>query len=753
MAIISALGQARTTGAPRTDAFASHEAWQALQDALEFTRLHQSLAEESRDLREAISIKHQLPRVLQPIRSGDAFAGRIELPLVGFGPEPGGMGFFCRTGAVQQALDKAGLDAVQAAEVLNMIQYWEKESTSAKARAAFPDWLKERMPSDNWQGEAGLAFPLYRIAGIQLDFRRLLALGLGGLAADIRDRMPKDEEAARFFAAAEIAVLALQDVIGQYAAQAKSEQLSQIGQDLDHIRTMPPATFRQALQLVWLYALAAGTMNYGRLDVVLGPFLAEDIREGRITQEESARLLAEWYRLVNAFDNRWNHRVVVGGKGRPSTQDADVFALAAIEAARQARLITPQVTLRFHEGQNKALMEAALDCLAEGVTFPILYDDDTLIPSVAEAFGVPLDEAEQYLPYGCGEYMLWNRSVSTPNSVINLTKCLEAALNQGCEFSTGRQIGPVVPALAAETTLEEVWSWYTAQVDYAMDASAEAHKIIYQEMAAAAPLLFVSALMDDCLDKGRAVLRGGARLVSAAVESYGNATTADSFAAMEHEACKERRHTLLQIVEAVRGNWANRHRLQEDLKAAPKFGNDNDLADKWAVRVHEQACLSAIRAGIRHDMDPHLVVVINNSANTDLGRHTGASANGRSAGEPLSNGNNPTPGADRSGLTAFLSSLARLRTDIHAGAVQNIKLAPSMFTRHRTALEQMLAVYFRKGGGQAMITVVNRQDLIDAMQHPEEYGHVMVRVGGLSARFVDLPREVQLEIIGRTLYA
>ncbi|NLJ74451.1 MAG: pyruvate formate-lyase, partial [Firmicutes bacterium] len=148
----------------------------------------------------------------------------------------------------------------------------------------------------------------------------------------------------------------------------------------------------------------------------------------------------------------------------------------------------------------------------------------------------------------------------------------------------------------------------------------------------------------------------------------------------------------------------------------------------------------------------YLVVVINNSANTLMGRWTAASADGRKSRQPMANANNPSGGNDRNGVTAFLNSLVKLDPTIHAGAVQNMKFSKSMFREHRDKLDALLDVYFDNGGAQAMITVVSRQELEEAMREPEKHQNLIVRVGGFSARFVTLDKDVQMEIISRTLY-
>ncbi len=170
------------------------------------------------------------------------------------------------------------------------------------------------------------------------------------------------------------------------------------------------------------------------------------------------------------------------------------------------------------------------------------------------------------------------------------------------------------------------------------------------------------------------------------------------------------------------------------------------------MKVHEHICHTVRDQRKKTNLHSYLVVIINNSANTLMGRWTAASADGRKARVSMANGNNPTGGMDKKGVTAMLNSLVKLDPSIHAGAVQNMKFSPAMFSTHRDKLKALLQAYFDNGGAQAMITVVSRGDLEAAMQEPEKYQHIFVRVGGFSARFVELDRDVQLEILSRTLY-
>jgi len=171
-----------------------------------------------------------------------------------------------------------------------------------------------------------------------------------------------------------------------------------------------------------------------------------------------------------------------------------------------------------------------------------------------------------------------------------------------------------------------------------------------------------------------------------------------------------------------------------------------------AARVHELVCHRTRDQAARVGLDSFLVVVINNSMNTALGAHTWATADGRRTGDTMANANNPHPGNDRNGPTALLNSLLRLDPSIHAGATQNMKFSKRWFGNDRPQLETLLASYWERGGAQAMLTVVDKGVLEEAQRHPERHPNLVVRVGGFSARFVELWKGCQDEVLARTCH-
>jgi pyruvate-formate lyase len=214
----------------------------------------------------------------------------------------------------------------------------------------------------------------------------------------------------------------------------------------------------------------------------------------------------------------------------------------------------------------------------------------------------------------------------------------------------------------------------------------------------------------------------------------------------------QRRVSLADLVTAMDANYAGYDRIERLVQAAPRFGNDVDEVDDMVSQVSRHVASCARQQAGRIGFHYFMVVNINNYANVTMGQATAASADGRQRGAPLANGNTPTAGNDRSGVTALLNSMVKIDPSEHAGYTQNLKFSSSMFRDQRAKVSALLKAYFLMGGTQTMITVVGRGDLEAALQHPEQYRSLIVRVGGFSARFVELSHAVQLDLIQRTLY-
>jgi len=444
-------------------------------------------------------------------------------------------------------------------------------------------------------------------------------------------------------------------------------------------------------------------------------------------------------------------RVIIGGRGRKHEKAADRFAMLAMEATRRTAQAEPQLSLRFYEGQDPKLMDKALEVIGEGKLYPMLYNDDVNIPSVEKAFCVSRKEAEDYVFFGCGEYVLNKKSIGSPNGIINLLKALEVTLFDGFDIRDRKDMGLKLGRLTDFDTFKDFYAAYKKQLQYYFRHLATQQRMEYEICAEVGSFLYITMLMEGCLEKNKSVCGGGAKYLGGTLETYGNINTTNSLFAIKDIVFDKKLISRERLLEALEANFVGFEAERQLLLSAEKYGNDCDGVDTLAKDFHEFVCNSVRDLKDFAKLHSYMVVIINNEANTILGRFTAASADGRKAFEPMANANNPAGGTDKSGVTAMLNSLTKLRTDIHAGAVQNMAFSFDFFSR-RELVKALLMTYFRGGGQQAMINVLRRGALEEAMRRPEKHQYLMVRVGGFSARFVTLSPDVQREIASRTLY-
>ena len=730
-----------------------------------FTECYQRYRDANKFERELACLRQQFPAILLDPQPGDLFVGRHQLPAIGFAPQEygrmGGLGYYINFDKIELLQQDENLNDQDRAALDNLVSFWQREHTAYKIRAAYPPGIRDAFPSDRWTEDSAVAFPLYRLAGSMLNYKRLLQWGIKGLRDRINSFRQKNGPNGFYDACNGILDL-FQDVCQHYIHRLQTlmkhgdpfwrSHGSEMITVLAKISEQRPTHLREAIQLMFLYNTLAGSLNYGRLDDYLGDFLEQDLENRLISEVEARAYFESLWQLMIARNTPTDGRVIVGGRGRENEKAADQVARIAIETSMNIRNVLPQLTLRFYHGQNPQLLQLALESIAQGNTFPLLYNDDVNIPAVQKAFNIPLAEAEQYVPFGCGEYVIDGRSLGTPSGVINLLKALEVTIFNGYDIVAQRQAGLPTGSFEGFGSFDDFLDAYQKQLYYFIENLAAQEALEYNVAGREAAFLFTSLLYDDCLEVGKPLLDGGARYLGGTLEIYGLTNASDSLLAMKQLVFEQGKIFPSKLKAMLERNFEGFDRERNLLLNAPKYGNDLDLADEMYLSLHRYVGETTRSMAARFGLHSYLVVNINNSANTILGRKTAASADGRLAFTSMANGNAATPGMDKNGITAYLNSIAKPQPDIHAGYVQNLKFMPDLFKDHFDKVTALIDAYFKMGGTQLMINVVNNADLKRAMEHPEEFPNLIVRVGGFSARFIDLDRDVQLEILNRTVY-
>lgn len=763
--------EAGTHGMTTTIASAEMRAGKAFELglALAFTDTYKRHKNAHPAWREAMCLETLFPGRLDDIRPDDLIAGRKRPDFIlTFSPQ---VASWSKGDQCAYCFDTCGLPTDEASrqDVERLTEFWNRECTWRKVYDGLGDDVRRYLEADHpprilppGSGRMGFGGGL-RIAGIMLDFDLLLRLGLPGLRSRVTERRLRTELEKGdtiLFDSMLVAIDIVAQMVLHYRDQANALAEQAIGEGradlramaeaLDAISRRAPATFREAMQLFWLYSVIADVFNYTRLDVCLGDFYARDLDAGVISEADAQRLIVALWLLINDTERRWDTRVVVGGMGRRNEANADRFALAAIEATRTVHRVMPQLTLRFHRGQNPVLMERALDALAEGCQFPSLYNDDVYVPALAREFDVPLQEAAHYLPLGCGEMTLGHLSIGSANGAFNTLKALEAALHNGCDGVSGERIGPETGPLPRFKSFDDLVAAFETQVRFAarLLAKRTLNELAVERREAA--FLHASMLTGDCLERGKALMDGGIRYRGVCVEGFGYTNVGDSLAAIRKLVYEKKLMTLEHLVAALDADFAGYEKEHRMMLSCPKYGNDIDDVDSLVVNSSAFVCKVFMEEGRRAGLD-YMIISSVNPGGYGMGAMSAASADGRKKGEPQALGNSPTAGRDQSGPTSFLNSVAKM--DPHNGGVTtNVKISRETFTKNRPEVNALLDTYFKIGGMQANLTVVSRGELEQALLEPEKHSDVMVRLGGFSARFVELAPNIQREIMERTLY-
>lgn len=740
-----------------------------------FTEVYKECRNDHPAIREAKCLDAQFPQIMLGIMPNDLFCGRADIFPLGMNAQyiNSEWGFAMNFDWFDEKIADTSISEKDRGRLKALREYWTNHTSTKKFLAEMDEEDKIYLVTGGVSDDSVLdlaGFPhaataLQRVAGIFLDYHKLLDYGLPGLYDLIGEKQKEHpENDSNFYKGMLMALKTIMKTLSWYANQAqelyeketdehRKADLKEMSRICRKLVREKPETFREAIQLVIIYTIIDGAREWGRMDDYLALYYKKDLENGILDEEEAIRLLTSFWQLMIVKEQVTDDRVIIGGLGRKYPEEADELAMVIMEVSRRVKDIVPQLTLRMYDGMNPKLYEKALQCIGEGVTYPMLYKDENIIPGVMKVFGIDYESALGWMPLGCGEFTLDHSIIVSPNSVLNLANVLWGTINGGYD-STGRyRLTPNETFLTDYQSFDELWKTFCNNVEYLTDVSARNHSRGYEIIAEDMSLNLHNILYDGCMDAGKGVINGGCVKCGGSDEIYGIVTCSDSLYAVKKCVFEDKSISAERLLEALKNNFEGYEKERSLLLGVDKFGNDLDNVDIMMKAVHEMVCYTMLDiSGKYYGLDCFGMVNINNRDNTTYGRNTGATPDGRRAGESLSNANNPTAGMDKNGVTAFINSLLKARGDIHFGTVQNMKFSKETFNDMRsTVILPLMDSYFGRGGTQAMINVLGREDLENARKEPEKYSNLIVRVGGFSARYVELADDVQLDILNRTL--
>ncbi len=554
-----------------------------------------------------------------------------------------------------------------------------------------------------------------------------------------------------------------------------AQDLMQVASICHNLQTQPAHTFHEALQSLWFLMVVlhmesnASSFSPGRLDQILYPYYQKDIDDLTLTKEDALELIeCLWLKfneivyLRNKNSAKYfagfpiGFNVAIGGQDQEGKDYCNDLSHLFLDAQEDIGLPQPNLSVRLHEHTNDALLRHAVRCVSKGSGMPQFFNDKAIIHSL-EKLGISHEDAMNYAIVGCVELTTQGNNLGWSDAAMfNLNKVLELTLNHGVCLLTGKQLGPDYGSLSTYKTFEELEAAYKKMILYFMDKMLVCCEAVEKAHIDVLPTPFLSAVIDDCMEKGMDVTAGGAHYNLSGIQMIQVANLADSLAAIKQMVYDEKRIAPADLVHALQTNFDGEEVMRQTLlHRVPKYGNDvewvDELGAKWARFFRQE-----LGKHTNYRNGPYHTGMYTVSAHVPMGKNVGASADGRLSQDPLADGGlSPVYGRDLQGPTAVLKSVSKMDDDCTTnGGLLNMKFLPDFFKTETgiTKFCHFLRTFVDLEIPHIQFNVVSRQNLLDAQKHPEQYRSLTVRVAGYTAYFTELAGDLQNEIIARTTY-
>ncbi|SDX30972.1 glycyl radical protein [Eubacterium barkeri] len=666
------------------------------------------------------------------------------------------------------------------------------------------DYWKQKCMLDRWRAMAPEKMEILRDCGmIYIDrkavrgygettagWTTLLAKGIGGIKKEAEEKLAQldeshvgDLEKSIFLKAEIIAAEGIIALANRHAdlaeAMAKEctdpvrkAELLKIAEINRRVPEHPARTFYEAVQSMLTYEYAiymeqnASSYNLGRIDQYLYPFYKADLKAG-ILDDDGAQELMDclWIKIaeLSLFQDEVTAQfaagycitvqVTAGGIDQYGNDAVNELSYKVIQATMDVRFKEPNMSIRYNIAKNPdAFLYKAAEALRMGLSMPAVYHDDAGIRMLLNK-GVPLSEAWDWNPCGCVETNLEGRMKQyTDMADINMGGIIEMALNNGVSRKTGQQVSVATGDPRDFKTFEEFFDAVKAQIRYFVKVVVSGNQLLDYLSMNYRPVPALSLTYPHCMESYTDYSTGGAKYnCGGGVITVGQADIINSIAAVKYLVYDEKKITMDELCQALAANFEGYEDIQQMCMNAPKYGNDDERADFCVGEVFTYVTDEFEKYDTKFGkMTTGMLPV---SGNTPIGVWVGALPSGRYAGTPLTDGIGATGGTDVNGPTALLKSVSHIpHARFTQGTQLNMKLEPSILEGEEGLhnLMNMLKTQCTLDIYHSQFNVVDKSILLDAQVHPENHRDLLIRVAGYTAFFVELGKEVQDEIIGRT---
>ncbi|MCI2146947.1 MAG: glycyl radical protein [Clostridiales bacterium] len=552
----------------------------------------------------------------------------------------------------------------------------------------------------------------------------------------------------------------------------RRKELLQIAENCSVVPAQKPQTYWQALQAYWFTHLAVTSelnpwdaFSPGRLDQHLYPYYEQDTEDGILSDDFALELLeCLWVKFYNqpapvkvgvtlkesgTYTDFAN--INTGGIRPDGSDGVNEVSYLILDCMDAMKLVQPNSNVQISKKTPQRFLKRACEISRKGWGQPAFYNTDEIVQELLNA-GKTLDDARCGGSSGCVETGCWGKEAYILTGYLNIPKIFQLTLYNGYDNVSGKQLGLKTGYAKDYETYDELYDAFKKQLTYFVDMKVRGNNVIEKLYAEEMPAPFLSIVTDDCIKNGRDYNAGGARYNTRYIQGVGIGTITDCLAAIRYHIYDKKDLTMEELISAMDDNFEGHEdvfRMVHD--RSPKYGNDDDYADGIMQDVFKTyrdtvTGRKTVCGGTYHiDMLP-------TTCHVYFGDVLNATANGRLAHKPVSEGISPEKSADTNGPTAVIKSCAKMDHCSTGGTLLNQKFTPSVVAGEK-GLDNMASLirsYFAMDGHHIQFNVIDKQTLLDAQAHPEEYKDLIVRVAGYSDYFHNLDKALQDEIIART---
>ncbi|OUQ77532.1 pyruvate formate-lyase [Massilimicrobiota sp. An105] len=553
------------------------------------------------------------------------------------------------------------------------------------------------------------------------------------------------------------------------------QSLRTVANNCLNLTKRPPETFHEAVQSLWfLFVLLhmesnASSFSPGRMDQYLYPYYQKDIESGKISMEDALDILECLWLKFNQIVYLRNQNsakyfagfpigfnIAIGGEDENGNDTYNELSLLCLQCQYDLGLPQPNLSVRLNRNSSHELMQKAIEVVSKGSGMPQFFNDEAIVHALME-LGIEKKDALNYAIVGCVELTTHGNNLGWSDAAMfNLNKALELTLNHGKCLLTHEQIGLDLGGLDTYQTFEDLEKAFQQQIDYFIDKMMQCEVIVEKAHQDCLPTAFLSSVIDDCLENGLDVTKGGAKYNLSGIQMIQIANLADSLAAMKQLVYDDQVIDAKELLAALQSDFKGYEIIQTMLlNKVPKYGNDVEWVDRLGAKWAEYF-RSRMKDYTNYRGGPYHTGMYTVSAHVPMGENVGASPDGRNALTPLADGGmSPVYGRDLKGPTAVLKSVSRLNNTLTTnGGLLNMKFLPEFFETKNgmNKFENFLRAFVDLKVPHIQFNVVRREDLEDAQIRPQLHKSLTIRVAGYTAYFVELAHKLQDEIIERTTY-